>query len=154
MPGRVACGGVRGGRCWLAGRGGVRGSCHCVHVAAAVGRFAPRLVPRPWRASGADTLWQPDGMQMELRKGAYLSFNISPPSTPAVCHAPSTPPPLGPQQLMRRAWPFPPTSSATRLHEDVSLSSHLQYLSSNYSEDTHHLIIYLYKLCRGLENIN
>lgn len=86
-----------------------------VHVAAAVGRFAPRLVPRPWRALGADTLWQPDGMQMELRKGAYLSLNISPPSTPAVCHAPSTPSPFGPHQLMRLAGPVPPTSVESRL---------------------------------------
>lgn len=91
------------------------GRVTAVHVATAVGRFAPRLVPRPWRASGADTLWQPDGMQMELRKGAYLSLNISPPSTPAVCHAPSTPSPFGPHQLMRLACLVPPASVVSRL---------------------------------------
>lgn len=54
-----------------------------------VGRLIPRFVPAPRHAAGPDTLWQPDGMQMELRKGAYLSLNTSlTPSTPAVCHAP------------------------------------------------------------------
>lgn len=115
--GRRGADGPQHGCCWrypawgavmvLARRGPSVGRVTASHVVSAVGRFTPRLVPRPWRAWGPDTLWQSDGMQMELRKGAYLSLYISPPSTPAVCHAPSTPSPFGPHQPV---WPLPPTS--------------------------------------------
>lgn len=99
----------------VARRGAVCESCHWCAPRCSGGKVRPTPRPPPLACLGGRHLMaagrNADGI---AKRGVPFPY-ISPPSTPAVCHAPSTPSPFGPHQLMRPAGPVPPTSVVSRL---------------------------------------